>query len=450
MSQVVPILPGSDQELLWLACGTAVGLLIGWLVTRLATGPQVRFLASEIRERDAELIPLRERHEQTLVQLAAVKAAAAREAELTAQREVWLGEARDSLLHAFRALAGEALQTNNDAFLREATARFEHLMASSGKDLALREEAVRQMVGPLEQALTAYQQRLQQSELKQAEMIAALREQIAMLTEDSEKLAAQTSQLRLILSSNQARGRWGEETLRRVVEAAGMSPHCDFHEQAAGDDGRPDLLVRLPHDKKIIVDAKVPDLAFLEEAGAQTQEARVKALQDHAATVKETIRRLSARDYPRQFPGALDHVILFFPAESLFSAALEGDPELITWAASKRILLATPASFIGLLRAVALSWRQYDQDRNAKAIADAARELYKRITTMLGYMADVRSGLDKAVKGFNQMTRSYETRVRPQGEQLLEYGVDPGNTSEPPHIEELNLALEDMSQRNLL
>jgi DNA recombination protein RmuC len=281
-------------------------------------------------------------------------------------------------------------------------------------------------------------------------MIAALREQIAMLTEDSEKLAAQTSQLRLILSSNQARGRWGEETLRRVVEAAGMSPHCDFLEQAAGDDGRPDLVVQLPHDKKIIVDAKVPDLAFLEKAGTETREARAKALEQHAATVRETIRRLASRDYPRQFAGSLDHVILFFPAESLFSAAVEGDPELITWAATKRILLATPASFIGLLRAVALSWRQYDQDRNAKYIAETARELYKRITTMLGHMEDVRAGLDKAVKGFNQMTRSYETRVRPQGERLLEYGVDPGNTDEPPHVEELNLALEDISQRNLL
>ncbi len=450
MSQYLLMFPESDQELFWLACGTIAGLIVGWLITRLGAGSELRFLRTEIAERDAELVPLRGRHEEMRVELATLKACQSRDAEHFAQRDAWLGQARDSLLHSFQALAGEVLQNNNAAFLREASARFENVLALSGKDLAERQEAVRQMVAPLEQALASYQQRLRESELKQAETIAALREQITVLAEDSEKLAAQTSQLRLILSSNQARGRWGEETLRRVVEAAGMSPHCDFVQQEPGEDGRPDLLVKLPHEKQIIVDAKVPDLAALEKIESTTGEPRAAALRQHAATVRETVKRLAGRDYPQQFIGALDHVILFLPAESLFSAALEADPELITWAASKRVLLATPSSFIGLLRAVALSWRHYDQDRNAKSIAEAGRELYKRIITMLGHMEDIRQGLDKAVRGFNQMARSYETRVRPQGERLLEYGVDPGRKDEPPQLEKLSLGLEDLSQRNLL
>ena len=444
--------PSNDLELFWLACGTALGLVVGWLLTRLGAGPELNYIRRELAKRDSELNSLGARHEQTQLELAAVKAGYSRDAELASQREAWLAQARETLLHSFNSLAGEALQMNNTAFLREASSRFEVLMAASGHDLAQRQESVRQMVQPLELALTAYQQQLQQAELQQAEAMATLRAQIAALTEDSNRLANQTQQLRLILSSNQARGRWGEETLRRVVEAAGMSPHSDFVEQAsaASDDGRPDLIVNLPHDKKIIVDAKVPDLSFLDSAGGASDDDRRKLLQQHASSVRETIKRLAAREYTRQFEGALDHVILFFPAESLFSAALEADPELIIWASSRKILLATPASLIGLLRAVALSWRQYDQDRNARFIADAARELYKRMTTMLGHMEEVRGGLERAVRGFNQMARSYETRVRPQGERLLAYGVDPGASTEPPSFEELNMGLEDLSQRNLL
>ena len=157
----------------------------------------------------------------------------------------------------------------------------------------------------------------------------------------------------MVLKSNQARGRWGEETLRRVVEAAGMSAHCDFSEQTQEGEAKPDLIVRLPGDRVIIVDAKVPDLDFLNALEAADPMKRAESLAAHAAKLKATIKALADRDYPRQFPNALDYVVLFVPAESLFSAALEGDHDLIVWAAEKRILLATPASLIALLRSVA-------------------------------------------------------------------------------------------------
>jgi DNA recombination protein RmuC len=224
------------------------------------------------------------------------------------------------------------------------------------------------------------------------------------------------------LKSNQARGRWGEETLRRVVEAAGMSAHCDFTEQTQSGDNRPDLVVRLPGERMIIVDAKVPDLDFLNALDAADTLKRAEALAAHATKLKTTITALAARDYPREFPNALDHVVLFLPAESLFSAALEGDHELIVWAAKKRIMLATPASLIALLRSVSISWQQHAQSENVEKIAEAALELYQRVVTFAEHFGKIRDGLECANKAFNQAMGSYEARIRPAGKRVQELG----------------------------
>ena len=171
-----------------------------------------------------------------------------------------------------------------------------------------------------------------------------MKKQLELLSQQSASLASETMQFRMVLKSNQARGRWGEETLRRVVEAAGMSAHCDFTEQATAGDNRPDLVVRLPGERIIIVDAKVPDFDFINALESADSVKRAESLAAHAAKLRGTIKALADRDYPREFANALDYVVLFLPAESLFSAALEGDHDLIVWAAEKRILLATPAS----------------------------------------------------------------------------------------------------------
>jgi DNA recombination protein RmuC len=228
------------------------------------------------------------------------------------------------------------------------------------------------------------------------------------------------------LKSNQARGRWGEETLRRVVEAAGMSAHCDFSEQTASGENRPDLIVKLPGERFIIVDAKVPDFDFLHALESAEPLKRAESLLAHATKLKETIRNLAARDYPRQFPNALDYVVLFVPAESLFSAALEGDRDLIIWAAEKRILLATPASLIALLRSVSVSWQQHSQTENAQKIAEAAQELFSRVVKFTEHFEKIRSGLERANSAFNEATGSYERMVKPSGERLQKLG---GGTS---------------------
>ncbi len=319
----------------------------------------------------------------------------------------------------FKGLAAEALSANNPEFLRLASEKFAGFKASADGDLAQREAKIEALVRPLEEQLRSYQQRLQQSEAHQQTSLGQVQEQLRLLTTQSESLSNETQRLRLVLSSNQARGRWGEETLRRVVEAAGLSAHCDFTEQTKEGDGKPDLVVRLPGDRVILVDSKVPDLAFLEALGAADELKRRAALEAHARNLKETIKDLAGRNYPKAFNNALDFVVLFLPAESLFSAALEGDPELILWAAEKRVLLATPASLIALLRSVAVSWQQYELSINNRQIGEAARELFERVQTFLGHFERIRKGLNDASEAFNGAVSSYEKRVRPAGDRLL-------------------------------
>ena len=201
-----------------------------------------------------------------------------------------------------------------------------------------------------------------------------------------------------------------------------MSTHCDFSEQSQSGDSKPDLVVRLPGNRMIIVDAKVPDLDFLNALDASDNTKRTEALLVHATKLKETIRALGARDYPKQFPNALDHVVLFLPAESLFSAALEGDRDLIIWAASRQIMLATPASLIALLRSVSVSWQQQAQSENAQAIAVAAQELYSRVAKFTEHFETIRDGLEKANTAYNNALGSYDRQVKPSGERMVKLG----------------------------
>jgi DNA recombination protein RmuC len=318
----------------------------------------------------------------------------------------------------FKSLSLDILQSNSKTFVDLAKGELEKAQLSAEGDLAQRQQAIKTLVEPLKQQLETYQQRLQQSETAQASTLGEVKKQMELLSQQSQSLAAETQQFRMVLRSSQARGRWGEETLRRVIEAAGMSAHCDFTEQTQSDDKKPDLIVRLPGDRFIIVDAKVPELDFLTALDSADTTKRAEALGAHAAKLKATIKALADRDYPSQFPNALDHVVLFVPAESLFSAALEGDHDLIIWAAAKRILLATPASLIALLRSVSVCWQQYAQTENTRAIAEAAQDLYARVATFTEHFENIRDGLEKAGEAFNKSVGSYERMVRPAGEKI--------------------------------
>lgn len=415
--------------------GGLLGLLTGWLLGRKNT-PDNRLeteLRQQLTQREIELGNVRT--ELLRSQTACASAEAARGATQTMleqQRDTHersLEEARAAqakalteLREAFRALSAEALKQNAPEFLRLAEQNFGKFQATAQGELARREEAIKTLVEPLKQQLELYQKQLQRAESAQAATLGEVRKELDTLAQQSVTLARETQQFRIVLKSNQARGRWGEETLRRVVEAAGMSAHCDFSEQTQAGDSKPDLLVHLPGDRFIIVDAKVPDLDFLGGLESLDTGDRAESLAQHAAKLKTTIKALAERDYPGQFPNALDHVVLFLPAESLFSAALEGDPDLIVWAAERRILLATPASLIALLRSVSVSWQQYAQTQNAQQIAEAAREFYSRTVKFTEHLEKIRAGLERANGAFNEAAASFQARVRPAGERLADLG----------------------------
>ena len=327
--------------------------------------------------------------------------------------------ATGDLREAFQALSAEALQKAHPELLRMAGETFAKFQETAKGDLTQRQQAIATLLKPVEEQLKIYQQRLAQSETAQSTALGEVKKHLETLARSNQTLEQETHQFRLVLHSNQARGRWGEETLRRVVEAAGMSAHCDFTEQASSGENRPDLVVKLPGDRFIIVDAKVPDFDFLNALETAEPVKRAEALAVHAAKLKATIKALADRDYPSQFPNALDCVVLFLPAESLFSAALEGDRDLIVWAAGRRIMLATPASLIALLRSVSMSWQQQAQSENARAIADEATELFSRVRKFTEHIAGIRAGLERAASAFNDAIGSFDRKVRPCGERLL-------------------------------
>ncbi|HVM46645.1 MAG TPA: DNA recombination protein RmuC [Candidatus Acidoferrum sp.] len=420
--------------------GALLGVVIGWLVRTVfrPAKPDTRLedqLRQQLAQRETELGQVRSQLAETGNARAAAEAKCAAAERLTAeQRQVHeqsLREARQAqdkaladLREAFKALSADALKQTAPEFLRLAGETLGRFQESAKGDLAQRQEAIKTLVRPLEEQLRIYQQRLQQSENAQSTTLGEVKKHLETLAQQSQSLSNETLQLRRVLSSNQARGRWGEETLRRVVEAAGMSAHCDFSEQAQAGDVKPDLVVRLPGDRVIIVDAKVPELEFLGAVEAADPARRTALLEAHAAKLRNTMQELARRDYPAQFPNALDYVVLFLPAESLFSAALEGDHDLIVWAASKRILLATPASLIALLRSVSVSWQQHAQTENARAISEAANELYLRVCKFTEHFDRIRAGLEKTTAAFNDATGSYERMVRPSGERLLKLRGD--------------------------
>ncbi len=424
--------------------GGGLGWLIGHLMTRgkPTVAPANVALENELRQqlqqREAELTSLRSEVIAIKTTLATAQAhQASAEKLLTEQKalhERALAEAKEAqakaltdLREAFKALSADALKQTAPEFLRLAEQSFGKFQEAARGDLDKRRESIKVLVEPLKQQLDTYQKRLQQSETTQAATLGEVKRQLETLAQSSQSLAAETAQFRSVLKSNQARGRWGEETLRRVVEAAGMSAHCDFTEQTQSDDKKPDMLVRLPGDRLIIVDAKVPELDFLHALEAADATKRAEALAAHAGKLKATIKALAERDYPRQFPNALDYVVLFVPAESLFSAALEGDRDLIVEAARKHILLATPASLIALLRSVSVSWQQHAQTENAQKIAVAAQEFYARVVTFTDHFDSIRDGLEKANAAYNKAAASFQSRVRPAGERLADLGGAPAH-----------------------
>ena len=417
--------------------GLAAGLLVGvvWYLARGAHAAGAARLA-EARLADAKLTITEQSVQLQALADAAKSAESARDvarAELELQRRhaaeaaARAEEDMARLTGAFASLSQEALAKNNEQFLALADTRFGQARAAAQGDLAQRQQAIEELLNPLSETLTRYERGIQQMEAERKGAYATLSERVAALHQGHERLEKETRNLVTALRSPHTRGRWGEMTLRRAVEAAGMLEHCDFEEQktVAGEDGyvRPDMVVHLPGGGQVVIDSKVPLDAFLQLTEADDDDARRVFREKHAKQLRTHVEQLAKKEYWRQFECSPEFVVAFIPGEPLLATALDADPALQDYALDKRVILATPNTLVAALRTIALSWQQETLAENAREVKDLGAELYERLRTWTGHMAQLQKSLSSSVDAYNRAVGSLESRVLVTARKFPSLGV---------------------------
>lgn len=358
------------------------------------------------------------------------------EEALRRERESALQQAEQRLAATFADLAGRSLSANSETFLRLAQQNLGAQQERAKAELAEREKAVESLVKPIREALDKTAREIGAIEKARNEAYGSIRTQLSAMTADQQALQAETRNLVNALRRPQVRGQWGELTLRRVAELAGMVEHCDFFEQEtqAGAAGsiRPDMIVRLPDRGELVVDVKTPLDAYLEAMEATSDADRRTALQRHARNVADRVRELSAKAYWAQFPASPEFVILFIPGDQFLTAALAENPGLLEDALRNKVVLATPSSLVALLKAIAYGWRQLSLERNAEEIRRLGQDLYDRLTPFVGHLARLGKQLESGVRAFNDSVGSLERKVLPGARRLTELGISARQELESP------------------
>ncbi|GAC1652162.1 MAG: DNA recombination protein RmuC [Acidobacteriaceae bacterium] len=361
-------------------------------------------------------------------------------------------QAEQRLKDTFQSLAADALKGSTDEFLKLAEARLSEREKSSEVELEMRKQQVEHLVKPLAESLGKFNDKVQEIETKREGAYSEIKAQIESLRLTGDQMRSEASRLVNALKMPQQRGRWGEIQMRRVVELAGMVRYCDFDEQVGVRDCdrnllRPDMTVRLPNRRTIVVDSKVALSAYLEAAASDDEAQRASKLKEHALQIRAHLTRLASKSYWSQFDQSPEFVIAFVPGEAFFSAALQQDPSLIEFGAENKVVLATPTTLIALLKAVAYGWRQEDVARNAQQISELGKQLYDRISTMYSYVSDLGNSLDKSVRHYNKVIGAMESRVIVGARKFKELGAT--NAEDIPEVAPLDSAPRELSPANL-
>jgi len=405
------------EPFVWQVGGPALllGLLIGTLATLLWSRRTRQRLESE---------------------KAAVETRLKDEEALRIERDQAVEAATARLTEAFAELSHRSLKANSENFLRMAEQNLGVHQEKAKRELGDREQAIENLVRPIRDALKQSQEQINALEKARSEAYGGIREQLEGMQQSQASLAQETRNLVSALRRPEVRGRWGEMTLKRLVELAGMVEHCDFQEQVHRHDGeqgfRPDMIIRMPDRRELVVDVKTPLDAYLEAVEAPGDGERQDALKRHARNIGDHVRRLSSKAYWAQFERSPEFVILFIPGDQFLSAALDMDSELLETALSRQIILATPTSFVALLKAVAYGWRQQALAENAEEIRNLAEDLYGRLGVFVSHLNKVGRQLGSSVENYNRAVASLERKVLPGARKFVELGVHPKKELETP------------------